>query len=322
MSELPRLVLVVGPTAVGKSGLALRLARDLSAELLNVDSVQLYRGLDIGSAKPSGDEREEIRHHLVDVLDPAEENNVAEFEAMATGVIRDAADRGVPLIAVGGTNLYVRVLVHGIFDAPPPDPALRAEHQRRADEAGVPALHAELAKVDPDLAARVHPNDLVRVSRGLEVWASTGRRLSELQAEHAFSTPNVEAMKIALNRPRPELYERINARVDAMMQRGLLQEYRELAAKSPPDSKALGSLGYRHMGMLERGEVDEEEAVRLLKRDTRRFAKQQIGWLRSERDVHWARSPVPYEALREDVAAFFEGGEPRFEWVDPDASKL
>lgn len=318
--ELPRVVFVAGPTAVGKSSLAMGLAQRLDGELVSIDSVQIYRGLDIGTAKPSPEERRRVRHHLVDELEPEEECNVAEFAQRAWTAIADIRERGKVAIAVGGTNLYVRVLVHGIFSAPPPDPAIRARHQEAAAARGVAALHEELAKVDPALADRVHHNDLVRISRGLEVFELTGRRLSGLQDEHAFKTPVLHAMKIALNRPREELYERINARVDAMMAAGLREEHAALVEHHSAECKPLQALGYRHMDLVRRGELRLEEAVDLLKRDTRRFAKQQLGWLRSEPDVAWGPADLPLERVVSDARRFFEGGKPGWEWVNPSAA--
>ena len=322
MSSLPRVLLVCGPTAVGKSSFAHRLALALGGEIVSVDSVQLYRGLDVGSAKATAEERAEVPYHLLDILDPDEESNVADFVALAMAAVTQIVSRSRPVIAVGGTNLYVRAFVHGLFDAPPPEPEIRERHKARAERDGVQALHEELSRVDPELASRIGVNDLVRISRGLEVLELTGRRLSELQAEHAFATPNVEALKIALNRPREELYARIDQRVDAMMAGGLYEEYLALQAQFPELPKPLHSLGYRHMGMIHRGELTVEDAVTLLKRDTRRFAKQQISWLRSEPAVHWTRADVEAGTVISDASRFFERGAPRFAWEEPGAADL
>jgi len=314
----PRIVLVTGPTAVGKSSFALALAEQIAGEIVSVDSVQLYRHLDIGTAKPSAEARARVPHHLVDVLDPDEKSNVADFAEMAHAAIAEVHARGKPVVAVGGTNLYVRVLVRGIFDAPPPDEALRARHRAIADERGNEHLHAMLADVDPELAERIHPNDVVRVSRGLEVFDLTGKPLSVHQREHRFATPNYDALELALVRPREELYDRIDRRVDAMMEAGLLDEYRHLVDDLgyARDLDALQSLGYRHMGMHVFDGVDLDEAVRLMKRDTRRFAKQQLSWLRSEEGVRWARAPlVAGPEVVADVEAFLGGEHPALEWT-------
>lgn len=319
--SIPRIILIAGPTAVGKSSLALEAAERLDGELISIDSVQIYRGLDVGTAKPTDAERARVPHHLIDELEPDEECNVADFVDRALAAIADVRSRGKVPIAVGGTNLYVRVLVHGIFDAPPPDDEIRARHRAIADEHGVPYLHARLAGVDPVLAERIHPNDLVRVSRGLEVLELTDKPLSVHQDEHAFQTPNVDAMKIALNRDRQELYDRINGRVDVMMEAGLLDEYRALEARGfGPDLKPMHSLGYRHMGMHVHEGVAFDEAVRIMKRDTRRFAKQQLSWLRSEEGVRWVPATADRERLFEDFATFVDGGEAQYEWHDADVA--
>lgn len=318
-----RIVLIAGPTAVGKSSLALKLAARLGGELISIDSVQIYRGLDIGSAKPSAAERARVPHHLIDELDPDEDCNVAEFVERALAAVDDVVARGKVAVAVGGTNLYVRVLVHGIFEAPPPDEQLRARHKALAAEHGPAHLHARLAAIDPELAARVHPNDLVRVSRGLEVHELTGKPLSDHQREHAFQSSNVEALKIALNRPREDLYRRIDQRVDAMLESGLEAEVRSLVEQGYGlGLKPLQSLGYRHIGAYIAGDVEYAEAVRKLKRDTRRFAKQQLSWLRSERGVVWASAEVDAATIERDVRTFVEGGTPMLDWSDPGVASL
>ncbi len=308
MEKLPRLLIVCGPTAVGKSSFAYDLAREVGGELVSIDSVQLYRGLDIGTAKPSASERAEVPHHLVDVLEPDTDHNVAEFMELAHEAIASIRARGKVPIAVGGTNLYIRVLVHGIFDAPEPDESIRARHREIAENLGREHLHELLAEVDPDLAEKLHPNDLVRVSRGLEIFELTEKPLSVHQREHAFRTPNYDALKLAFRRDRTELYDRINERVDRMMERGLVEEYRQLLASGvSSDAKPMQSLGYRHMGLLERGELSPDEVVELLKRDTRRFAKQQLSWLRSEEGVEWFELPDERDAARVRAIGFLEG---------------
>lgn len=314
--------MIAGPTGVGKSSLAMDLAERLGGEIVSIDSVQIYRGLDIGSAKPPAADRERIPHHLIDRLDPTQDCNVAEFAALALQAIDEISARGAVPIAVGGTNLYVRVLVHGIFDAPDASPEIRARHESDLATYGVAHLHDELRSVDAILADRIHPNDFIRISRGLEVYELTGRPLSEHQSEHAFKTPNVEALKIAVNRPREELYQRIDARVDAMLAAGFVDEVRALAERGLVGLKPLQSLGYRHIGSYLAGDVEFEEAVRTLKRDTRRFAKQQLSWLRSEPNVVWTLADVDLDELERDVRAFIEERPPVLAWSDPSIASL
>ncbi len=321
---LPKLLVVCGPTAVGKTSLALGVAEELGGEIINADSVQLYRGLDIGTAKPTPAERARVPHHLFDVLDPDQESNVADYLEMAHEAVAEVHERGKIPVLVGGTGMYVRILVHGIFEAPPPDEELREEFRALAEREGRAHLHEMLAEVDPELAERVHPNDMVRTIRGLEIYEQTGKPLSVHQREHRFQKPNYDALKIALLRPRDELYERINRRVDIMLEKGLVDEYRRLiAAGYDRQLKPLQSLGYRQMGQHVLDDMPLDEAATEMKSQTRRYAKQQIGWFRNEPNIHWALAPLekegelPAEVLG-DIAAFFDGDEPNLEWAQLD----
>lgn len=314
LAALPRIIVLTGPTGVGKTALSLALAQALDAEIVSADSVQIYRELDIGSAKASAAERALVPHHLLDVFDPDEEHNAGDYAALASRCIADIHQRGKQALVVGGTSFYIRALVHGLFEAPPPDPALRAQHREEADRLGTPALHARLATIDPELAERVHPNDLVRISRGLEIWAQTGRTLSALHREHRFQAPNFNALKLVLIRPRDELHARINARVDHMIEAGFVEECRAVFARYPRDTKVLQSLGYRQMAphILDGAPLDL--CVEDTKSQTRRYAKQQIGWMRTEPGARWVRAPVldaeghvPQELVR-DCAAFLRSG--------------
>lgn len=290
---LPRIIVVGGPTAVGKTRFSLALAEAFGAEIVNYDSVQLYRKLDIGSAKPSAEERARVPHHLFDVLDPVEPCNVADYLAMAHRVIAEIVGRGKVPLLVGGTGMYARILVHGIFEAPPADAAIRERHRALVAAHGPAHLHALLAEVDPQLAAKFHENDVLRVSRGLEVFEQTGKPLSEHQREHRFSRPHYDALKIGLLRPRPELYARINARVDQMMASGLLDEYKRLiTAGYDRRLKPLQSLGYRQMYEHLFEGVPLAQAVEKMKVATRRYAKQQISWFRQEPRLHWVLAPI------------------------------
>ncbi len=321
---LSRIIAIVGPTAVGKTSLSIALAKALGAEIVNLDSVQVYRQLDIGSAKPTLEERDGVLHHMIDVLDPDEEHNVGDFCRRAADIITGLHERGTPTIVVGGTGLYLRALIHGLLQAPAPDHDLRARHKADADRLGVPAIHARLAQVDPELAARIHVNDLVRISRGLEIFAQTGRKLSEMQREHQFRAPRYHALKLALVRPRPALYERVERRVDQMMSQGFLAECQALLSRYPRETKSLGSLGYRQMQAHVLDGAPLESAIEAIKRQTRRYAKQQLGWLRSEPDVRFALAPlveddgqVAHHVLQ-DIEGFLAGQVPSMSWAAAD----
>jgi len=323
MTEPPQILVLAGPTGVGKTRFALELAHNIDAEILSIDSLQVYRHLNIGTAKASEADRQEVPHHLIDVIDPDETCNVARFMEFAEESIEDILGRGKRLIAAGGSNLYIRALIHGLFEAPPPDESIRARHKELANYYGVIWLYRELERVDPTLAARIHSNDLVRISRGLEVYEQTGHPLSALQDAHRFSEPRFRALKLVLTRPREDLYSTINRRALAMIDAGLLEEYQGILDMGySPDLKPLLSVGYRHAGEHIRGNWDLETTIETLQKDTRRFAKQQLSWLRSEPDVQWVLAAELEDATirrraYDDIIAFFEGDDREFEWTHP-----
>ncbi len=325
LATLPRVIILAGPTAVGKTALSLALAKSLNAELINMDSVQIYKGLDIGSAKASLEERAEVPHHLIDVLEPNEDHNVGDFKDRALEVIADIHSRQKHAIVVGGTGLYLRVLVHGLLESPPPDATIRARHKEIAAEPdGIERLYAMLQEVDVELSQTIHHNDFVRISRGLEIFEQTGVPLSQQQREHKFKLPHLNALKIALWRPRQQLYDRINARVDMMMDAGFVEECKALYAQYPLDSNVFSSLGYRQMKDHLYESVPLDITVEQIQQKTRRYAKQQLSWLRSEPDVYWLRAPVLDEdgtipeALLHDLRGFLEqGSEPVAAWASP-----
>ncbi|MCC6848932.1 MAG: tRNA (adenosine(37)-N6)-dimethylallyltransferase MiaA [Deltaproteobacteria bacterium] len=288
MRPRPRVVAIVGPTAVGKSLLAMTVAERLGAEIVSADSRQIYRGLDVGTAKPSASDRRRVPHHLLDVADPDERFDAARFRSLALGAISGAAERGRPVIVCGGTGLYVRALRHGIFAGPGAVPEIRAALYERERLRGPGALHADLAAVDPATAARVHARDTVRLVRALEVLRVTGRPISAWQDAHAFGDTSVEMLVLGCARPREELHDRIVARGRAMLDAGLLAEIRELWARGyGPELAPLDSVGYREMGAYLRGELDFEAAFDAFARATRRLAKRQLTWWRSDATIAW-----------------------------------
>jgi tRNA dimethylallyltransferase len=295
-----RLAVVAGPTASGKTALAVALARRLGGEIVNADSQQVYRGLDVGTAKPTAEERAAAPHHLLDLVDPGEGMDAARFAALADAAIADVVARGrVPIVA-GGTGLYVRTLLHGVVEAPGRDPALRARLEEDAARLGRPALHARLVAVDAEAAARIRPNDLVRVVRALEI-AAGGRRPSELYAAHAFRPDRYDALLVALDPPRAELHARIDVRVEAMFAGGLLDEARALLARFPGALPGRLPIGYVEAVACVRGELDEAEAIRRVQVAHRRYARRQVIWLRRERGVEWLAPPVDVESLARRV---------------------
>ena len=295
-----RVAVIAGPTASGKTALAVALAQRVGGEIVNADSQQVYRGLDVGTAKPSAEERAAAPHHLLDLVAPGEGMDAARFVALADGAIADVASRGrVPIVA-GGTGLYLRALLHGVVAAPGRDPALRARLEEEAARLGRPALHARLAAIDPEAARSIRPNDLVRIVRALEIAAS-GRRPSELRAAHAFLPDRYDAVLLALDPPRAELHARIDARVTEMFAGGLLDEARALATRFGGEVPPRLPIGYAEALAYARGALPLEEAIRRVQVAHRRYARRQIVWLRKERGVEWIRPPYDVEALARRV---------------------
>jgi len=297
---MTRVVCIVGPTASGKTALALELADRLGGEIVSADSRQIYRGLDVGTAKPTPAERVRIPHHCLDLVDPGESFDVARFRTAAAGAIAAIAARGhVPLV-VGGTGLYVRALLRGLCPAPPRAPALRAELEAAVAAEGSAALHRRLATLDPAAAARVAPRDTVRIVRALEVALATGVPLSRWQAEHRFAERPYDALVIGLARPTAELDARIAARANAMVAAGFLDEVRALVARGV----VVDAVGYREMLACVDGRTDVATAVAATVRATRRFAKRQRTWFRREPDVVWHHPEADVDAIVAATTAF------------------
>ncbi len=303
LREGPKLVAVVGPTGVGKTEVGIRIAETFGGEVVNFDSVQLYKHLRIGAAKPSSEEMSRVPHHLFDVLELYEPFNAAEFVKLADAKIREIRERGNLPVLVGGTGLYLKALVHGLFPVEVPD-ELREELKRRLSEEGLERLYSELKKLDPEAALKIHPNDRIRVLRALEVFYATGRPFSYWVKKHSFSERRYEVLKVGLVLPREELYRRLNERVDRMIKEGLLEEVRELLEKGyDPSLKPLRSIGYRHMVDYLLGRCSFEDAVRRMKRDTRAYAKRQLTWFKADPEVKWF-SPNDLRKILKEVEGF------------------
>ena len=301
-----RLWFLVGPTASGKSAVGLVLAERVGAEILSLDSMAVYRGMDIGTAKPSADDRARVPHHLLDLVDPCEAFSTGRYVAAAEAAIADVAGRGRLPLFVGGTALYLKALTEGFFNGPAADWELRDRLKAEAAERGVPALHARLQAVDPRAAARIHPNDLRRIVRALEVHETTGQPISEQQTQFGSPSPRYGCLLAGIRRDRRELYERINRRVDAMFEAGLMEEVAALLREPRGISHAASQfVGYREAIACLRGELTLEEATELVKTRTRQFAKRQLTWSRRFPQIRWvdAQPDSSTEALAEHAAA-------------------
>jgi tRNA dimethylallyltransferase len=299
-----KIVVIAGPTASGKSALAIRLALEEDGEILNADSMQVYLGMDIGTAKPTREERAVVPHHLLDVMEPDQEFNASIFRAMALPILEDMAARGKLRLVVGGTGLYIRALVGGLFDCGPADPALRRSLLEECRALGSERLHERLSRVDPAAAARIHPRDRVRIVRALEVFLQTGQPFSEWARGHGFGAGRFRVLKLCLQMERAELYRRIDQRCEDMIRAGLLEETEALLCRGyGPHLKPMKAIGYRHMVGHLQGRWTMEEALLGLKRDTRRYAKRQVTWFRADPDVNWV-SPDDTEGILRRVRAF------------------
>jgi tRNA dimethylallyltransferase len=286
----PPLLVIVGPTGVGKTAVAVRLGWALPLEAVNADSRQVYRGMDIGTGKPTAEERAVLPHHLIDVADPAERYHVARFRADALEALAGIRARGRLPVLVGGTGLYVRSLLKGLKPAPPADPALRRELERHADAQGVASLHERLAALDPEAAGRLHPNDRVRIIRAIEVRMRAGKPDPEADAAADWreSVPPWHLLMVGLRQNGDSLRARLAARAREMLARGMLEEVRRLLEKGYDDSlPAMGGIGYRQLSAVLAGRLTEEEALRLMIRDTVRFAKRQMTWFARDPEIRW-----------------------------------
>ncbi|HBG01208.1 MAG TPA: tRNA (adenosine(37)-N6)-dimethylallyltransferase MiaA [Firmicutes bacterium] len=302
-----KILVILGPTAVGKTALSLDLARALGGEIISADSMQVYRGMDIGTAKPSREERRAVVHHLLDVVDPNESFNVADYVNLAEEVLADLKSLNTAAILSGGTGLYIDALLQGfLFPDTSADEAIRDELQAQAAE-DPQSLFAELQEVDPASAKKLHPNDLRRVIRALEVYRRTGEPISILQRKKGEGTRPYQPLYIGLFRDRQNLYGRVDQRVDQMVQAGLVDEVEGLLATYPEQPTALQALGYKEIAYYLRGEMTLPEAIERLKRDTRRYAKRQLSWFRRNQQIHWFNcTDLTHERIKQEAQALWE----------------
>ncbi len=302
----PKVVIVAGPTASGKTSVALELARRSRVAIVSADSIQIYRFLDIGSAKPTILERQRVPHYMVDIKYPDEEYSAGDYVREARTIIAKIVEKSMVPLVVGGTGLYIRLLRGGIADLPKSDLTLRSRLWETERKEGIETLYSKLESVDPVSAKTIGPFNFVRILRALEVFELTGKPISEFHKEHALKDCPYDILYVGLNPEREKLYRSINDRVDSMMDGGLLDEVKDLYDRGYSRKlKSLQSLGYRHAGMVLAGELDISEATLLMKRDTRHYAKRQLTWFRSEPDVRWF-DPQEISTIGVEVDNFLE----------------
>ena len=306
-----QLICVCGPTASGKTALSVALAKARNTEIISADSMQIYRGMDIGTAKPAEEERQGVSHHLFDIRDPGEAFSVAQYVELADACAQSLLERGKIPIVVGGTGLYLDALIEcNTFSGGDTDPTIRERYQQMAAEQGNEAVHEALCAVDPESAERLHPNNLKRVIRALEVYHQTGMTIGALNAQNRRTTPKYRAYKIGLcPASREVLYQRIECRVDDMMRGGLLDEVLHLLSTGRLKGTAAQAIGYKEVIPFLEGRDSLENCIALLKQHTRNYAKRQLTWLARDPDIYWLRYEEGTElaALLHDSTAFLHG---------------
>lgn len=284
---MPQVLAIVGPTASGKTTLSILLAEKLHGEIISADSRQIYRLLNIGTAKPAPEELKRIRHHFIDIFDPDQEYNAAEYGQHAREKIEKLLQQGVKPIIIGGSGLYIRAIIDGFFDGPGKDPEIREKLEREAKESGAQLLFEKLKRVDPVSAAKMDATKVRRVVRALEVYYATGKPISDLHSIQE-SKASFEVLQYGLEWERRTLYDRINQRVDEMVEKGLVEEVRELIARGYLSGmNALNTVGYKEAFDFIEGKLTKEEMVRLIKQNTRHFAKRQLTWFRADKRIRW-----------------------------------
>ncbi len=303
--EKPKLVVVLGPTASGKTQMALEIARRTGACIISADSVQVYRHFDIGSAKPTREQRQEIPHFLIDVADPDEDFNAGTYMRLALDQISRLVGDGRKIVVVGGTFLYVKALLYGLLEGVEVDREFRDSLARERDAEGAASLHKRLESIDPVSAGRINPNDYVRIERALEVYHTTGERMSDHHRRHGFAEQRFNALKIGLHGEREHLRRAIDERVDAMIDRGWVEEVKAIRAKGyGPHLKPMKSIGYKRINEFLEGRLDFETAVEKIKTDTKRFSKRQSTWLRADDGIRWFDPVDGDEPILEECSGF------------------
>jgi len=287
----PKIIIIAGPTGIGKTRIAIQMAKKWCGEIIGADAIQVYRYMDIGTAKPDKEEQAQIKHHMIDIVDPDVSFDAARYVEMARPIIQHLHDDGIPTFLVGGSGLYIKALTGGLFAQAPGNPSIRQKYKQMAAEKGNIFLYEQLQKKDPEAASTIHPNDMVRIIRALEVFDTTGCSIKQHHQIHQFADQPYDLFKIMLNEDRKQLYTRIEHRVDRMIQEGLLKEVQSLMDRGYHcQLNAMQSIGYKHMCAYLNDQLDWNETIQLMKRDTRRYAKRQFTWFRADKSFMWTSS--------------------------------
>ena len=288
MLKKSKVIVICGPTSIGKTTVGIHLAQKLGGEIISADSMQIYRYMDIGTAKPTSEERRKVPHHMVDIMDPDEDYDAVRFSKQARDRIAEIVNRGMMPVVVGGTGLYIKAMLSGIFRSDPVDPKIRNRLRRELKQVGSNLLYERLKQLDPDTAVRLHPNDSYRIIRALETIESSEKPISQHHQDHGFEDEPFNALKIGLRTDRQKLYAQIDKRVDLMIEAGLVAEVKKLLAMGySAELKSMQSIGYRHIAGFLEGRLPWDECRRTLKRDTRRFAKRQFTWFGADPQIKW-----------------------------------
>jgi tRNA dimethylallyltransferase len=308
-TKRPRVVIILGPTGTGKSRLAIELAEEFGGEIINADSMQVYRYMDIGTAKPTREERKRVTHHLIDIVTPDQPFHAGLYRTLGRKTIDFLLGHQKPIWVVGGTGLYIKSLTQGLFASPKIDPEIREHLKQEAKVKGADLLYQRLREVDPKTASKLHPHDLVRTIRALEVFDATGIPIAFFREQHRFGERPYLTFKMGVETNREELYRRIEERVDRMIEQGFLQEVEGLLEMGyGAELNPMQSLGYKQMVQFIRKEIGWVEAVREMKKDTRHYAKRQWTWFASDPEVSWRDAGIDRKTIFREVRSFLKEG--------------
>jgi len=300
----PNVIVICGPTASGKTSVAIELAAVFNGEIIGADSMQVYRYMDIGTAKPLASEQSRVPHHMIDIVDPDQPFDAQKYAKMAREKIMELVSQDSVPFVVGGTGLYIKALVHGLFKARSANRDVRRRLQEKAETHGIEFLHKLLGRLDPESAKRIHPGDTYRIIRALETYETTGKTISAYHRAHRFQDTPFKVLKIGLHLDREQLYGRINRRVDAMIEAGFVDEVNDLLGRGyAPDLKSMQALGYRHLIDFIAKRLPWDETLLTLKRDTRRYAKRQLTWFKADPEIAWY-TPGQLDDIRRTIKKF------------------